>query len=160
MFGRRYFGGRYFGPRYFGDGGAVAYLDVFEAIQGRWAGQTALAAAFHRGRLYLQEAEEGSKLPYITIFQVSSATEYTTDTWIETTVVQFSIHAATAKRCRDLYRLLIAAFDRAPLEIDGSTVMLCERQNSLLFLADSKGPDGKDMWMQTVDYLIMTSGEA
>lgn len=141
-------------------GGAVApttYGTELEAIYGLYLATPALASACG-GRFFLDEAPEGTVLPYVTFMLVGRTPEPTTGD-LETTLslVQFSIHDRLPSGCEAIAKVLRATFQKAALAIGGPATGHCLRSAEGLTKAEGKGPGGKDCRVHTIDFEIWFS---
>lgn len=110
------------------------------------------------GRIFLDQAPEGTEFPYIVFFIVSSVPEDTFVKDIENTIIQFSIFSASAgaTEITTIYGHLKALFKDAKLTVTGGVNVALEQENLATMLEDITTPSGTETvkhW--AVDYSII-----
>lgn len=132
------------------------YGTEVEAFVAHWTGTAALAAL---GPLYFVEAEEGTALPYFTIMLVSrDLDDQAGDLSVNRAVVQLSIHDRLPRLCESHAKKVRKAFHRAQLAIGSGANGHCLRGNEVVARGEGKAPEGKDCWMQMLDFEFLYSG--
>lgn len=135
----------------------TTYDTELEAVQAAYLASSSLVAAV-AGRWYLDEAPEGTILPYVTMTLVSRSHEQTTGlVRAVESVVQVSIHHRLPSLCKPIRTLILGALDRVALAIDGAATGHCLLDNEIISKAEGKAPGGKDCWMHMLDFSILHS---
>lgn len=138
---------------------AVSSYDVCEAVQAYFQSRSDLQARTSDGRLWFVEAREGTVFPFAEYFLVSEDDNVvpTPAAGFKTmlSTVQISCHDHSAQGAADLCRAFEAAYQLAPLEIQGQTVLHCLPGMRTRGKGEGKGPGGQDSWMATVDLEIL-----
>jgi len=130
--------------------------NLLTAIMTKCAG-SALSTAVS-GRIFLDEATEGTEFPYV-VFQVVANTPQDTFTdSIEDALIQFSLYSASsgATEITGIYAALKTLFDYCTLTITGSTHIEMVRQSLTTMVDDITTPAGTvGLKHWAVDYSIM-----
>lgn len=113
------------------------------------------------GRIFLDEAPEGSVFPYVVFRIIASSQQDTFKNWIEDTLIQFSIYSISesAAEITAIYADLMALFDWSALTVTGGTCIWCVRQGLVTMFDDvttAAGTVGARHW--AVEYSIMVQG--
>ena len=90
------------------------------------------------GRIYLDDAPQGTEMPYVVFFIVSDVPDNTFTENIEDILVQFSIFSSSmgATEITGIYNHLIALFDDRDLSITGYGHLSMMRQNLTTMVED------------------------
>ncbi len=161
MFPPTYFAPTYFPPTYFGvgsgDTAVTSYETELEALYALYRATPELVTAC-ADRWYLDEAPEGTVLPYVTVMLVGRTPTPTTGALrTNLSLVQVSIHDRLPSGCEAIARRIRAAFDGTALAIGGPPTGHCFLSAEGLTKAEGKGPGGKDCRMHTLDFEIWYS---
>ena len=113
------------------------------------------------GRIFLDEAPEGSTFPYVIFRIIASGQQDTFKDEIEDTLVQFSIYSISesAAEITAIYADLMALFDWQSITITGGTCIWVVRQGLITMFDDITTPAGTvgaRHW--AVEYSIMVQG--
>lgn len=128
-----------------------------QAIEAYWATQPALQQLTSDGKLWHEEALEGTDLPYVEFFKISEPDDSITTTFrVPRASVQFNCYASTDVQAMAIRDALMNGFSRAPLSIQGSPVLHAIPGDPMDDKAEGKGPRGKDCYvaMFTLDILL------
>ncbi|MHB1001280.1 MAG: hypothetical protein ACYC27_18710 [Armatimonadota bacterium] len=126
-------------------------IKLLEGIQTAYSGASGITTVSHD--LFLNEAPQGTLMPYCTYQVVTNNPYFTFTGSIEDNLIQFSVFAKTASGTLSLYESLINLYDNTPLTVSGSSVIFMTRQSSTGLMKD---PDSAG-WMIHADYSIHTS---
>ena len=112
------------------------------------------------GRIFLDEAPEGTEYPYIVFMIVSDTPDKTFTEIYEDVLVQFSLYSASASAAEisTMYADLKALFDECALTITGSTLVWMWRSNLTTMVDEITTPAGTSTvkhW--AVDFDVKTS---
>jgi len=130
--------------------------DVWEAIEAYFAARADLKALLSDGKLWLDEAPQGTVLPYATFTRVSEVMEDRTTAFRKfRAIVQFSLHHWTPKRAKDLCYAFETAFTGAPLVAFNTPVLHCLPGNPLSALGEGKGDRGRDCRIEMIEFEIL-----
>jgi hypothetical protein len=139
-----------------GAGSIRIYATALEALAAWFSTQDDLQDLLSDGKLWEWEAPEGTRLPYAVVFEVSDVDELTTgDPFVEKVTLQFNFFASTALAAKTIGQAFKAALKNAPLMVDNQRVAHCLPNNALLTKAEGKGPGGKDVHMQMLEFEVM-----
>jgi hypothetical protein len=131
--------------------------NLLTAIYGKFSGS--LLSTDVSGRIYLDEAPEGTAFPYLVYRIVSSSSEDNFDEYIDNTLIQFSLFSEKpgALEISTMYGHLKTLFDDASLTITSTIHLWMVRQNLTTMIDDITTPSGTvgvKHW--AVDYSILT----
>ena len=110
------------------------------------------------GRIFFDEAPEGSEFPYVVFRIVASAPQDTFKDAIEDTLVQFSLFSISegAAEITAMYADLMALFDWSAITVTGGTCIWVVRQGLMPMLEDITTPAGTvGVRHWAVEYSIM-----
>jgi hypothetical protein len=96
------------------------------------------------GRIYLDEAPEGTSFPYIVISIISDVPEDTFTEKLDDVLIQFSLFSISKSvtEIADMYADLKTLFDGAMLTITGDTCLWCERTNLVTMVEEITTKEG------------------
>ena len=122
---------------------------LFKAIYDEFAADAPLVAAVTD--LYNTTVPQDTDAPYLVMLLINSNHEWTFNTDLEDTLIQFSIYSSNSspEQAGDIYELLKTCFDDAVLTIVGWDSVIMVRETSNLM----RTPD--DMWHYQVDYRLL-----
>lgn len=126
--------------------------------------RTKLAAAtlytYVGGRVFLDNAYQGTIFPYVVYFIVASNPDDTFNEKIEDTLIQFSLFSTSdsAAEISTMYGYLQTALDDTALTIAGYTHLWLVRRNLVTLVDDlSIAQDGSEMYKHwAVEYSVLT----
>ena len=109
------------------------------------------------GRVYLEQAPEGTEFPYIVFSIASNAPDWTFTEDFEDTIIQFSLFSSSTSgvEITTMYADLIALFDDCSLSITSNTFIYMHRQNLTTMIEElttTEGTSNVRHW--AVDYNI------
>lgn len=110
------------------------------------------------GRIFLDEAPEGSAFPYVVFKIIASTPQDTFKNSIEDTLIQFSLFSISdgAAEITDMYADLRSLFDWQALTITGNTCIWVMREGLATMFDDVTTPSGTvGLRHWAVDYSIM-----
>jgi hypothetical protein len=130
--------------------------NLLDALSDKISSSTALYADV-AGRIFLDEAPEGSQFPYIVISIISGVPEDTFTEKLDDILIQFSLFSISKSvtEIADMYADLKTLFDGAMLTITGDTCIWCERTNLVTMVEEVTTKEGTATvkhW--AVDYAI------
>jgi hypothetical protein len=111
------------------------------------------------GRIFLDEAPEGSAYPYVVFKIVAGTPQDTFKDTIEDTLIQFSLFSISsgAAEITAMYAALKTLFDWQTLTITGNTCIWVMRESLTTMFDDITTPDGTvGLRHWAVDYSIVT----
>jgi hypothetical protein len=113
------------------------------------------------GRIFFDEAPDGSEFPYVVFRITSSSPQDTFSDSIEDTSIEFSLYSISesAAEITAIYADLMALFDWQAITITGGTCIWVVRQGLVTMFDDITTPEGTvgaRHW--AVDYSIMVQG--
>lgn len=122
---------------------------LFEAIFAEFDADAALKAAVTG--LYNTAAPQDTDMPYLVMLLVSDTHEWTFNTDLENTRIQFSIFDknSSPENIGDIFELLKTCFDDAMLVIGGYDSVCMVRENSNLLR------DPEDAWHYVCEYKLL-----
>jgi hypothetical protein len=96
------------------------------------------------GRIFLDEAPEGSAFPYVVFRIIASSPRDTFREEVEDTLIQFSLFSTSesAAEVTEIYADLMALFDGELLTITGGTCIWVIRQGLITMFDDITTPSG------------------
>lgn len=96
------------------------------------------------GRIFLDEAPEGSTFPYVVFRIVAGAPQDTFKNKLDDTLVQFSIYSISksAAEVSGIYADMMALFDWSALTVTGGTCIWMMRQGLITMFDDITTPAG------------------
>lgn len=96
------------------------------------------------GRIFLDEAPEGSEYPCVVLRIVASSPQDTFREWLEDTLIQFSLLSISesAAEITAIYADLMDLFDWQPLTVTGGTCIWMQRQGLVTMFDDITTPAG------------------
>jgi len=112
------------------------------------------------GRVYKDDAPDGTDYPYAVFMLISDVPEYTFSEQYESVQIQFSIfsNASGSTEIEDLYTNLKSLYDECSLSITSSALIWMRRQNATLMMEEHTTPSGiQRVRHYAVDYEIYTS---
>ena len=132
--------------------------NILSAIYGKFTG-SALSADVG-GRIFLDQAPDGTAFPYIVYFVVSATPEKTFSEIFTDTLIQFSLFSASAGAAEitTMYADLKALLDECALTITGSTLVWMREVNLTTMVEDITVADATQTvkhW--AVDFEVRTS---
>ena len=110
------------------------------------------------GRIFLDEAPDGTEFPYVVLRIVAGSPEDTFTESIEDVLIQFSLFSASsgAAEITGIHAALKALFDYCTLTITGSTHITMKRQGLFTMVDDITTPAGTaSVKHWSVEYSIM-----
>lgn len=112
------------------------------------------------GRIFLDQAPEGTEWPYCVFFIVSGTPDKTFTEHYTNTLIQFSLFSASsgAAEITTMYADLVSLLDECSLSITGSTLVWMRESNLTTMVEDITVADATTQvrhW--ACDYEIMTS---
>lgn len=121
---------------------------LFEAIYDKFDLDAALKAAVTD--LYNSNAPQDTDFPYIVFFLITDDPQWTFNTEMEDTEIQFNIYDEnpSVENVGDIFELLKNCFDDAVLTITGYTNIIMQRKIASL----DKTPE--DAWQYVVTYRV------
>lgn len=102
------------------------------------------------GGLWLEEAPQGTSLPYAAYTLVTGRPEYIFHGHDEVATIQFDLYAATNATRQDLYTKLTALFDDCRPTVTGYRSIIMERQFQQMLRAG----DQDSVYRYIVDYEV------
>jgi hypothetical protein len=117
--------------------------NLLDALSDKISSSTALYADV-AGRIFLDEAPEGSQFPYIVISIISGVPEDTFTEKLDDILIQFSLFSISKSvtEIADMYADLKTLFDGAMLTITGDTCIWCERTNLVTMVEEVTTKEG------------------
>jgi len=109
------------------------------------------------GRLYLEEAPQGTAFPYAIYSLVSSPVDYNFTNRFEELTMDFNLYSDSesgAIEITGLYEKLKEQFDDVNLTVTGYSALKFQRQNAWLNKMPSDIPN-KSVWGYTVQYGVL-----
>lgn len=122
---------------------------LFGAIYTKFAADAALVAAVTD--LYNTAAPQNTDMAYLVMLLVTNTHEWTFNTDMEDTMIQFSIFddSSSPEPIGDIFELLKTCFDDAVLVVGGYDSVCMVRESSNLLR------DPEDAWHYVIDYRLM-----
>ena len=130
---------------------------AIEAIQAWWVEQESLIAQFSDQILWLDQAPDGTALPYAVLLQVAEPiTGQTTAYQLADGTYQISCMASTASQAIGLARQVRNAFNRAPLPLQDDQALHCLGGEIRVTKGEGLGIDGVDCWVAYTELDILS----
>lgn len=132
--------------------------NLLTAIKGKFAG-SALSTVVG-GRIYLDQAPDGTVFPYVVFFIVADTPEKTFSEDFENVLIQFSLFSSSpgAAEITTMYANLKTLFDECALAITASTLVWMKRVNLTTMVDDITLLDAtQSVKHWAVDYEVKTS---
>ena len=111
---------------------------ILTAIWSRYNAGNSFKTAL-TGGLHLEQAPQGTAMPYATYFLVSGRPEYYFRGHFEIALIQFDVYAATNAVRQDLYDKLILLYDDCRPAVTGYTSMIMERTGQQMLRDGDQG---------------------
>ena len=109
------------------------------------------------GRLYLEEAPQGTKFPYAVFSLVNNSLDQNWTNKLEEATIDFNLYSDSesgAVEITDLYEKLKDQFDDVNLTVAGYSHLKFRRENAWLNKMPSDIPN-KSIWAYTVQYQVL-----
>ena len=103
------------------------------------------------GGLHLEEAPQGTEMPYATFALVTGRPEYYFAGVHEVALIQFDIYAGSNVTRQDLYAKLTALFDDCKPTVAGYTSLVMQRMNQ----QSVREGEQNDVYRYIVEYSVM-----
>ena len=132
--------------------------DLFTGIYTEF--ESAPASSFYNalsGRLYLEEAPQGTAFPYAVYSLVSNPVDYNFTNRLEEATIDFNLYSDSASGSAEvngLYEKLKEQFDDVNLTVAGYSALEFRRENAWLNKLPSDIPN-KSVWGYTVQYGVL-----
>ena len=120
---------------------------ILKSIKDKWNAEASLNAY----KLFFESAPQKALMPYVVYLQVTNSPEYTMNTLMEDTRIQFSAFSSknSSKEVQDIFEKIIAVFDDVVLVIPGYDPVLFER------VVDVPTKTPEEAWQYNVEYRLL-----